>query len=254
MGTWMSHLRIAGLLLDHRPDLEPAAFVVGNLSPDSGIPNADHSAFDPPKEVTHYLRKGEGEHQIKDLRFYRDYLLDVDPGADLAAYSFRLGYFTHLLFDGLWSKRIGPHYRSAYPALFAAHGQDAWWIIKEDWYDLDLKYVRDHPLDRAWQVFRQAQNPPALVPFLPEAALHQQLDRIRQFYSTRHTDRVLDRAYPYLNEAVMNRFVADSSAAIRHLLDRLHTEAQDFAGHESALALLPLAEIAPYTPPIGDPA
>ena len=35
----MVHLRIADKLLDSIPGLSPAEFVVGNIAPDSGVPN-----------------------------------------------------------------------------------------------------------------------------------------------------------------------------------------------------------------------
>lgn len=77
MGTWISHLRIAESLLQHFPNLDEVTFAFGNLSPDSGIPNADWTEFDPPKEVTHFLQKGEGEYAIHDLIFYEKYLVVV---------------------------------------------------------------------------------------------------------------------------------------------------------------------------------
>lgn len=36
MASWMVHLRIGDILLDHLPDLEATEFVVGNIAPDSG--------------------------------------------------------------------------------------------------------------------------------------------------------------------------------------------------------------------------
>ena len=41
MASWMVHLRIADILLDQLPGLRPVEFIVGNLAPDSGVPNAD---------------------------------------------------------------------------------------------------------------------------------------------------------------------------------------------------------------------
>jgi len=67
MGTWISHLRIAEQLLTAMPQLDEVAFIYGNLAPDSGLPNADWSAFDPPKEVTHFLRPGEDEGRIAGI-------------------------------------------------------------------------------------------------------------------------------------------------------------------------------------------
>ena len=43
MATWMTHLRIADNLLDRIPDLSPIEFIMGNLAPDSGVPNPDGS-------------------------------------------------------------------------------------------------------------------------------------------------------------------------------------------------------------------
>ncbi len=67
MGTWICHLRIAEKLLPHFPELDKTTFAFGNLAPDSGIPNETWTEFDPPKEVTHFLQKGEGEDMIRDL-------------------------------------------------------------------------------------------------------------------------------------------------------------------------------------------
>ena len=106
MGTWISHLRIAENLSSHFPGLDEVTFAFGNLSPDSGIPNADWTEFDPPKEVTHFLKQGEGEHAIHDLVYYGQYLAPVQPEDDIKLYSFRLGYFFHLICDIMWAKRI----------------------------------------------------------------------------------------------------------------------------------------------------
>ena len=95
MGTWISHLRIAENLLQHYPELDEVTFAFGNLSPDSGIPNADWTAFDPPKEVTHFLQKGEGEDAVQDLVFYEQYLSNIQPEHDIKRYRFGLGYFFH---------------------------------------------------------------------------------------------------------------------------------------------------------------
>jgi hypothetical protein len=67
MGTWISHLRIAENLLHHFPDLDEVTFAFGNLSPDSGIPNADWTESTRPKN--HHFLKGRGEHTIHDLVF-----------------------------------------------------------------------------------------------------------------------------------------------------------------------------------------
>ena len=132
MGTWIGHLRIAEHLLAELPGLAEEAFSCGNLSPDSGVPNEDWSAFDPPKEVTHFLRPGEDEGRIQDLRFYHTYLAELPPDREPARYSFLLGYFFHLLCDNLWALRVGRRFKQDYAALFAERGSAAWWELKTD--------------------------------------------------------------------------------------------------------------------------
>lgn len=250
MGTWIGHLRIAENLLAVLPGLDEAAFACGNLAPDSGVPNADWTAFDPPKEVTHFLRPGEEEGRSRDLEFYRGYLMGVRSDEDRARWSFLLGYFFHLVCDNLWALRVWRPSKHTYAVLIAERGlHAALGEMKRDWYGLDHRYVRDHPDSLFWRVFLRAPNPPVYLPFVPEAALHQQLDHIRRFYSE-PGDRVLDRVYPYLNEATMARFCADSTDTLLRIYGRLGELAA--SGAETALALLPEGDSAPYPGPFGD--
>ena len=41
MASWMVHLRIADELLKHISNIDETAFVMGNIAPDSGVPNED---------------------------------------------------------------------------------------------------------------------------------------------------------------------------------------------------------------------
>lgn len=59
MATWITHFRIAENILKVREDLDTEAFVVGNIGPDSGVPNEDWSNFDPPKIITHWYCKND---------------------------------------------------------------------------------------------------------------------------------------------------------------------------------------------------
>jgi hypothetical protein len=252
MGTWISHLRIAEQLLTAMQQLDETAFIYGNLAPDSGLPNADWSAFDPPKEVTHFLGPREAdEGRIKDLEFYRGYLADLRADGDLRQYSFALGYFMHLLCDNLWAKRIVSASKRDYAQLLAERGREAWGILKDDWYGLDVLYVRDHPECSFWRIVMQTSNPPAYLPFVPQAGLYHQLDHIRQFYSQPDLSWVLGRPYPYLNELTMTRFVDDATRVLLKIWEGRAQFAQiDHA--PSSLVLLAPEEFAPYTAPLGD--
>ena len=43
MASWMVHLRIADRLLDEIEKIDATAFVMGNIAPDSGVPNENWS-------------------------------------------------------------------------------------------------------------------------------------------------------------------------------------------------------------------
>ena len=54
MASWMVHLRIADRLLDRISGLSPVEFIMGNIAPDSGIPNEDWTAFKPSTKISHF--------------------------------------------------------------------------------------------------------------------------------------------------------------------------------------------------------
>ena len=107
MASWIVHLRIAENLLGLFPDLDPARFAVGNIAPDSGIPDENWEKFTPDPAITHFGRYSNARRELADLEFYRRYLLPLRGGSGLDPVSFRLGYFSHLLTDNLWSEKIG---------------------------------------------------------------------------------------------------------------------------------------------------
>jgi zinc dependent phospholipase C len=251
MGTWISHLRIAEKLLEHFPELDEVTFTFGNLSPDSGIPNADWTEFDPPKEVTHFLCRGEGEHAIHDLVYYEQYLADIKPKDDIRLYSFRLGYFFHLICDIMWARRIVPTTKQEFKHLFDEDPGKAVGIIKDDWYGLDQLYVRDHPESNFWQVIMANPNPPSYLPFVKEEALHHQYEHIRKYYSAQEDPWFLFLPYQYLNEATMTRMVNDSIAAVLYVHEKVKA-VKGFDDLQSSVQLLPEALTAPYESPLGN--
>lgn len=251
MATWIGHLRIAEKLYAAIPGLDETAFAFGNLAPDSGKPNADWSEFDPPKEITHFLREGGGEDKIHDLEFYRDYLLPEMAAEDRTRYSYLLGYFFHLLSDNLWARRVYRSSKRRFADEFAAQGGGFVWTLKKDWYDLDFRYVRDHAGSLFWRVIVPTPNPPPYLHFLSNEGLNQSFDHIRYMYSHPDPASLLDRPYPYLNETTMSRFVTDASASVLKIHEVLQGR-PEFNGQVSALALLPPEDVVPYDPPLGD--
>jgi hypothetical protein len=251
MGTWICHLRVAEKLLPHFPELDKITFTFGNLAPDSGIPNETWTEFDPPKEVTHFMEQGEGEDRIRDLDYFREHVANIDPKADIRKYSFRLGYFTHLICDLLWMKYIADTTMKTFDKMIEEDSLKAWGTIKDDWYGLDQRYNRDYPEGLFWQVIYKCPSPPSYLPFVNEKALHIQYDHIRKFYGEPEAEWFAERKFPYLNEVTMTRVVDDTTRATMFILDQLkHTEMSNL---HCSIELLPEELTRPYKMPLGDP-
>ena len=250
MGTWICHLRIAEKLLPFFPELDKTTFTFGNLAPDSGIPNETWTEFDPPKEVTHFLEKGENEDRIRDLLYYREYISNLDPKDDIQKYSFRFGFFTHLICDFLWSKYIGNTTMTVFHEMIEADPLQAWGKIKDDWYGLDQRYNREHPENLFWQVIYKTPSPPSYLPFINEKALHIQYDHIRKFYGEPQPEWFIERKYPYLNESAMRRVVDDTVKATLFIIEKI--KHIDIGNLQSSTEILPPEYMLPYEMPLGD--
>lgn len=251
MGTWISHLRIAESLLASLPEVDEVTFTFGNLSPDSGLPNEDWTEFDPPKEVTHFLHKGEEENAIHDLVYYKRYLAEMRPEADIKCYSFRLGYFFHLICDIMWAKRIVAATGQQFKPLFEEDRKKAVSLVKDDWYGLDQLYVRDHPEHIFWRVIMTNPFPPSYLPFVKDHPLHHQYEHICKFYSEQEDQWFLSIPYHYLNEATMTRIVNDSIEAALIVHEKVKN-IKDFDGLVSSVSLLPEHLTTPYEEPLGN--
>lgn len=218
MASWMVHLRIADKLLDKIPGLSPVEFIVGNIAPDSGVPNADWSEFFPPTKVSHF--KWNGTIAEPDSFASKYWTREKRSGYDHREYAFFLGYLTHLLTDVAWINEIYAPSKVKFADLRAAEGENFIWKLKEDWYDLDYKYLRDHPGFRAFRVYLGAvgfQNE-----FMEEFradAFDNRRCYITDFYL--QGKEGLDREYPYLTEAEMDAFTDRTAEAI---FDILHTK------------------------------
>ncbi len=105
MATWITHLRIADKLFGKMADLTPAQFIVGNMAPDSGVPNADWSIFTPNTEISHWRKIGaDGVKRIYIDEYAEKYLsYEKRKTYDKEQYSFYLGYMSHLYADIYWA-------------------------------------------------------------------------------------------------------------------------------------------------------
>jgi hypothetical protein len=249
MATWIAHLRIAEQILLCKPEFDPGGLICGSLAPDCGLPNEDWSVFTPPKKITHYFH-AEGE--LYDLAFFREYLAGHPQSEDPIRMSYLWGYFLHLVSDTLWYHRLASTTKAQNPGLFAEQGDQAWWVVKEDWYDLDHLYIREHPDNLFTQVFMNLPDLPQYLPFLPEEGIRIQFAHIRDYYGNSHIQKGLDRSFPYLNEKTMGRFITETVTTLIKLQGILQQPLRHQAG-EMSLRLLNPAEYTPFPPPLGDP-
>ncbi len=221
MASWMVHLRIADRLLDSLPRLSAVDFVVGNIAPDSGVPNEDWSAFTPSTVVSHFRVDPSDPRTIQISVFVERYYTPAQRARYTPAQnSFFLGYLVHLLTDQLWSAQVLTALMERFPDQGQADRLGLIQRAKEDWYDLDYKYLRQHSDFRAFRIYAGAvgYENVFMSEFAPDA-----FDNRRQYITSFYLEENnhLDREYPYLNEAQMDSFV---SGASREILSRLQTE------------------------------
>lgn len=252
MGTWISHLRTAESIARSLPELNFDWFIAGSIAPDCGMPDETWTHFDPPKSVTHYLAAGDGKYTIRDLDFYREYHQAISPDLSDQENSFLWGYYFHLLTDRLWVDRIDPTTKTEWADLFASKGKtEAIDLVKADWYDLDHRFLRDHPGWQPWIRFSGLTLTMFPIHHISPKAILFQFDYIRRYYTEEGAHRNLDRPYQYMNEHTMQRITNDAAAASLQVF-RLLQEPVDLTGLSSAVELLPPEERSPYPPPLGD--
>jgi hypothetical protein len=238
MATWIVHLRLAENLLSLIEDLDIDSFVVGNIAPDSGIPDEKWETFTPPVEVTHFYASDDAAWPVADLVFYRRYLVPHDR-ADAARVSFLLGYFFHLVTDNLWYLQIVQPTQERFAAEFEADpGFD--WEVKRDWYGLDFAHVRSHPDSIFWRTFLHCTYTQDYLDFMPPEAVQQRIEYIQAFYQ--RTDEDVEKRYGerpdiYLSVVRMDSFVEEATQRLHGIYQRLWAGEAGVADLTSALEI-----------------
>ena len=238
MATWIAHLRIAENLLERIIDLDPGQFAIGNIAPDSGIPDEKWEKFNPPPDVTHFKRSKSVHKDIADLDFYRDYLAKIPPD-DIPRFSFRLGYFFHLITDNLWTIQVGKPTQERFPEQFAADDKFIW-EVKKDWYGLDHIYVREYPDCLYWRIFLAANPASADLAFLPPEAITRHLGFVKKYYQMEDDEikEMMKRPKGYLSKEEMDYFVEDAAEQIFRIHQILWPKPPALDGVTSSLDLL----------------
>lgn len=223
MASWMVHLRVADKLLDKLPNLAETEFVVGNIAPDSGVPNEDWSAYFPNKEVSHFkMARENGKKGICVEEYIRQYFTEeMRIGYSQKQYSFYLGYLVHLLTDILWKKEIFETAVEAEKEEYVLDPAKMVWKWKADWYDLDFCYLRDNPRFRAFEIYEMAKGfSNTYLDIFAEDAFDNRRKYITEFYHQENDN--LDREYPYLTKEEMDTFVERAEKFVIQELQELH--------------------------------
>jgi hypothetical protein len=241
MASWMVHLRIAESMLAQIPGLDENLFAIGNIAPDSGIPDEKWEHFDPPASVTHFLQEKGAPYHCGDLAFFRQYLLPVwGETIDPARFSFLWGYFFHLLTDNIWARRIGRPIKQRYATQFTADPSGTRKMVNNERYGLDLLYVRAHPDSLFWRVFLHCQYDRNDLVFLPVDAVQQRIAYIQTGYQRWDADMETLAAGPftYLTSEQLEEVVAETSRLCLEAYRLLWMEKINPGEEASVLALL----------------
>ena len=238
MATWIVHLRLAENLLSLIPDLDAGQFSLGNTAPDSGVPDENWKNFDPPTYITHLLSQEKVWLGPADVDFYKEYLAGVQA-EDKERFSFRLGYFFHLLTDHLWYRLIDKPTRARFSAEYAVDPKIVS-KVKKDWYGLDLAYVRDHPDFLFWHTYLLAEPTACDLDFLPLNAVNHQLNYIKNFYKNYETSLkdYSSPPYTYLTLEEVDAFVETAAQEIYRIYRELWVEKISLPDGKSMLTLL----------------
>lgn len=241
MASWIVHLRLAERLLEQIDGLNPEQFGIGNIAPDSGIPDENWETFDPPTKVTHFQPDKIGDSfRSEDLRFYREYLQGLPwPDGEPKKFSFLLGYFFHLITDNLWWFNVGQPTKTKFAAQFEADDKFIW-MVKKDWYGLDFRYVRANPECFFWRVFLESEVDRQYLDFLPVEAVKRNVAHIKDYYQRRDEkiEAMIDHEYIYMTKADMDAFIEDSTQILLEVYRTIWEQRVDTAGKVSALELM----------------
>lgn len=214
MATWIAHIRVAENILMKGYNLERIPFLIGNIGPDSGVPNEDCSSFDPPKRITHWM---DDTKKFDVEGFWNKYIEKNEIKEDKERISFLLGYYVHLLTDMYWSKTYNEKKKLSLYKEGLEKDHNFIWTIKKDWYGLDFLYLSKYPESIFFTDFINVKTVPDYLDYFPKGAFEKQVKYISEFYLGENEET--KENFIYLIEAEMDKFIVETSKEIMQILD-----------------------------------
>ena len=211
MATWIAHLRIAEYFIINY-NLNKIDFLVGNIAPDSGVPNEDWSIFTPDTKISHWKNDGKN---IDANDFLNKYLNKNIPKND-----FYLGYYFHLLTDIEWEKLYQK--KMLEPIYYENINIDKnfIWTIKKDWYGQDYIFLKNNPNSIFFTEFSKIEKyENTFLEIFPKDAFTQKIKYITNYYKNAEAD--FKREYLYLSTMEMNSFVDENIIKFEKTIETL---------------------------------
>lgn len=241
MASWIVHLRIVEDLLERIEGLNPEQFGIGNIAPDSGVPDENWLNYDPPPKISHYKPDDESEDALRceDIGFYHDHLAGVSQAEEPEKFSFLLGYFFHLITDNLWYYQIATPVKEKWSEQFEEK-TDLIQAARGDMYGLDFIYVRDHPDSFYWKKFLDSKYPAEYLDHFPKGAIIDRVNFIKEMYQRTDEDvqEMYQRPYIYLSKEAMDRFIDEAVDVLEKVYRIIWEEGVSLQGNGSVLELL----------------
>ena len=224
MASWMMHFRVADALLrdggwPHPTHSVQAAFVLGNIAPDSGVPSPDGQGYLPNKTVSHFMRRfegvpaGENPERCDPALLVRDWLAPAVNRKDPPAAAFYFGYLCHLVTDNAWVRDFIYPAKVRFAHLRLVDGVETpegvarfYAFLKKDWYDMDFLYIKHHPELPSYRLFLTAEDVEnRYLPIFPATAFAHKRREVQAFYR-KGAAEVEERA-TYLTETELDGLV-----------------------------------------------
>jgi hypothetical protein len=218
MASWLTHLRIAEKIKQKVEGIDFPYFMIGNIAPDSGIPDESHRNYTPSKEITHWrYEKDESISDMDETAFYNSYLVPEKLMARSdGTRSFLWGYYFHLITDKVWLEDYFRPLKERYESEPESEGEkDYVDFIREEMFSLDFKYIKENGQELIDQLKSFDGSISSFYEFDSEY-VYECKNRIVDFYSGEPLQ--LDREYKYLNPQLIEEFVTKVSERCINIL------------------------------------